>query len=107
MWRYPFVEHPRWCYWAQNTAERHRINQQKEVYLQKNPDDANLTFEELKETIEEGGEEWKSILARMQSYHANINGSAAYMHNEKQNLDTMMDQGGTSHFWWSFSQADN
>lgn len=43
-WRYPFAEHDRWMNWVQNTCERHRMNAQKKVYLEKYPDDANMGF---------------------------------------------------------------
>ena len=54
-YKYPFANHPSWMHWAQNTAERHRHNSQKSVYLNKNPKDDNLREEELEEIIREGG----------------------------------------------------
>ena len=33
--KYPFAKHNRWYYWAQNIAERHRINSQRQFYLKK------------------------------------------------------------------------
>ena len=32
---YPFAEHDRWINWAQNISERHRIYNQRNVYLKK------------------------------------------------------------------------
>ena len=57
---YPFAEHDRWVNWAQNINERHRINDQRNIYLKKNPEDANLTESELWKIVEENGEEFKN-----------------------------------------------
>ena len=32
---YPFTEHDRWINWAQNISERHRIYNQRNIYLKK------------------------------------------------------------------------
>ena len=32
---YPFVEHELWVNWSQNINERHRINDQRNIYLKK------------------------------------------------------------------------
>ena len=47
---YPFATHDRWIHWAQNTSERHRVNSQKNAYLNQNPEDSNLTEEGLKKS---------------------------------------------------------
>ena len=93
-WFYPFVEHDRWFHWAQNTAERHRINLQKNVYLRDYPEDANLTMKELGEIIKENGERFRQILGRMNKCNANINGSNAYFYKRRKELEAMMDQLG-------------
>jgi hypothetical protein len=72
-WRYPFGEHDRWMYWAQNTCERHRINTQKSVYIKNHPDDANMSEAELGRIVylpDRG--EFNKLLGRMQMYNANI-----------------------------------
>ena len=55
---YPFYEHDQWVNWAQNINERYRINDQRNIYLKKNPEDANLTESELRKIVEENGEEF-------------------------------------------------
>lgn len=69
---FPFAQHSRWMHWAQNTAERHRVNQQREVYLEKSPEDATLSYEELKRIVRENGPELRSLIARMHTYNANV-----------------------------------
>jgi hypothetical protein len=56
---YPFAEHDRWVNWAQNIGERHRLNGQRDVYLQKNPEDANLNETELRKIVGDNGPELK------------------------------------------------
>jgi hypothetical protein len=51
LFHYPFAEHDRWMYWAQNTDERHRFNLQKNVYLDKSPAHTELTLERINEIV--------------------------------------------------------
>ena len=55
---YPFAEHDRWINWVQNINERHRVNDQRNIYLKKNPEDANLTECELRKIVQENGTEF-------------------------------------------------
>ena len=48
---YPFAEHDRWVNWAQNVGERHRLNSQCDVILQKNPEQANLNENKLRKIV--------------------------------------------------------
>ena len=36
---YPFAEYDRWVSWVQNIGDRHILNGQRDVYLQKNMED--------------------------------------------------------------------
>ena len=67
-------------HWAQNTAERHRINSQRNIYLKKHPEDNNLTEEALKSILHKGNEEFIKLLSRMQKFNANIIGSNTYFY---------------------------
>ena len=107
LWHYPFAEHPTWCHWAQNLAERHRVNTQKSVYLKKQPQDANLTVEELTKIVQENGPEFKAILGRMNTYNSNINGSSAYLFQRRMELEALMQQEGFCTLWYSCSAAEN
>ena len=41
-YNYPVPDHTTWHHWEQNTAERHRHNTQKTVFLQKNPEEEKI-----------------------------------------------------------------
>ena len=86
-WIYPFVRHQRWVHWSQNTAERHRVNSQRNYYIKKTPADANMTEEELRRIVNDGGDEFLQLLGRMQKYNANISGSNSYFYKKKSNLN--------------------
>ena len=83
---YPFANHPSWMHWAQNTVERHRHQTQKSVCLKNNPGDQNITEEELREIISEGGSDFERLIGRMQTYNANIAGSNAYFNKKKREV---------------------
>ena len=46
-----FASHPRFPYWGRNMKQRHQVLSQANVYLQKHPEDANLTTENMKTMI--------------------------------------------------------
>jgi len=48
---YPFAQHPRFMFYANDRLTRHRTLDQSKVYLKQNPADANITISELKEAI--------------------------------------------------------
>ena len=48
-WR--FASHLRFPYWALNMKQRHQLLSQARIYLTQNPQDANLTTEELREMV--------------------------------------------------------
>ena len=52
---YPFVQRTRWVHWAHDTAERHHFNGQKSVFMKKHVEYANITEEDLRKIIQEGG----------------------------------------------------
>ena len=83
--------HPRWMHWAQNTAERHRANGQKSVFLTQHPEFANLSQRELIRIVNEQGDEFQQLLGGMQVFNANLNGSNAYLFQKKQDLETLME----------------
>ena len=105
---YPFAEDSRWMHWACNTCERHCLQGQKSLYLDKNPGDANLTGEEIQEIItSRDSNKLKGILARMQMYTGNITGSDAYFARERRKLESLFDCKFMPTIWWTFSAADN
>ena len=104
---YPFVSHERFMHWMQNLCERHRAIRQRNFWLGKNEDFANLTNEDLLGIINDRGEEYNQLLGSMQSYNANINGSPQYLFQKRRLLESVIDQCGMPTFWFTLSMADN
>ena len=104
---YPFAEHGRWVNWTQNIGEWHRFNCQRNVYLQKNPEDANLNENELRKIVQDNGPELKRIINRMQTYNSNIVGSNAYFYGKRCELETLTNQKDPCKIWYTLSAADN
>ena len=73
---YPFVQHPRFKFWAYDRVRRHRALEQSKIYLKQNLGDASLTINELKQHLNNGNGD--SIMKRMTAYSANITGSDSY-----------------------------
>ena len=67
---YRFSKHARFVLWLYNINYRHRTLSQGKIYLQKHPDNANLTIEELKAMIRVGNN--NPVLNNIQRYMANI-----------------------------------
>ena len=105
--KYRFAEHNTHMHWAQNRAERHRCMSQKLVYINKNPEDDNLTEEELQSMLDEGGSKLEKLVGRMQTYNSNISGSNAYFNKKKRELHALIAQEGMCTLWFTFSAADN
>jgi hypothetical protein len=75
--------------------------------MSKTTEDANLSEEDLRAIVREGGARMDRMLGNMQAYNANINGSNAYLHQWRNKLEALMEQEGMSSIWFSVSMADN
>ena len=104
---YPFAEHSRWVHWAQNTEERHRFNTQRQVFLRKNDAVANLTEDNLRRIVNEGGDELNALVRKMHVYTANIIGSNSYFYKKRKELEALMECHGMPTAWYTLSAADN
>ena len=104
---FPFAEHSRWVHWAQNTEERHRFNSQRTVFLRKNEGIANLSEQELRRIINEGGDEFNALIRKMHVYNANIIGSSSYFYKKRKELEALMETAGMPTGWFTLSAADN
>jgi hypothetical protein len=51
---YPFAEHRRFKFWAYDLQRRHRCMNQFNIYINKLPEDANITVKEVKELLKHG-----------------------------------------------------
>ena len=104
---YPFAKYDRWMHWAQNTVERYRINDQKNVYLKKYPEDGNLTEEALQNTLCQRGEELENILGYMKTFNANDTSSNVCFYKRRKELEALIQQESIYSTWFTFSAADN
>ena len=105
---YPFADHARWPFWSQNTVERHRFQKQKQVYMDKNPEDVNLTADEIQTMIDNNDQNsLQKIMSKMSVYCGNMLGSDAYFSNARKELESLMEGKGMPTLWFTFSAADN
>ena len=90
-------------HWAQNTAERHRLQSLKNVYISRNPETANLTENELRQIVNDDGEDLQKIIANMQLFNSNIVGSNAYFYKHCRNLEGLVEAYSCPTIWFTFS----
>ena len=102
-WR--FASHPRFPYWALNMKQRHQLLSQARIYLTQNPEDANLTTEELRQMV--GQMTANHLMNRVQHYVAKIQGTKQYWHQRYQELKALITQKGAPTFFFTVSAADN
>ena len=103
VWR--FASHPRFPYWALNMKQRHQLLSQARVYLTQNPQDANLTTEELQEMVRQMSAQ--QLMNRVQRYVAKIQGTRQYWYQRYLELKALIEQKGAPTFFFTFSAADN
>ena len=87
---YPFAEHYRFKFWMNDRIRRHRTLSQATVYLKKNPEDAALTIDDLRQMV--SGNTWQSLMKRLSAYSANLTGSDAYWYHRRQELQAIFQQ---------------
>lgn len=99
-----FAQHPRFVLWIYNVYYRHRTLSLGDVYIKQNPNDANLTVDELIDLTRNGSN--TEIIKRLQLYMANIPGTPSYWHNVNNQLKAIMESKGLPHFFYTLSFAD-
>ena len=79
-------------HFLQDLDERRRIQSQTSIYLQQNPEHANLTIGNLREMTDSRDKTASFMLNRvMNRYGVNKLGSVPYMALEKRNLMALME----------------
>ncbi|CAF0951603.1 unnamed protein product [Brachionus calyciflorus] len=73
---YHFAQHPRFKFWAYDRIRRHRSLDQCKVFMKQNPNEANLTIEDLKNLLKTG--ESEQFMKKLSAYSSNITGSDPY-----------------------------
>ena len=97
--------HPRFSYWAPNMKQRHQLLSQARIYLTQNPEDSNLTTEELRQMV--GQVSANQLMNRLQRYVAKIQGAKQYWYQRYQELKALITQNEAPNFFFTFSAADN
>ena len=105
---HPFASDMKFCHYIQDMDERHRIQSQASIYLQKNPLDANLTVGALQE-IARGYDNVSAFATemRMRRYAGNILGSDQYMQLRKKELISLMCTKKIATVWFTLSLANH
>ena len=75
------------------------------MYFTQNPEDANLTNEELRHKV--GQMSANQLMNRVQRYVAKMQGTKQYWYQPYQELKALMTQIGAPTFFFTFSAADN
>ena len=83
----------------------HQLLSQTRISLTQNPNDANLTTEELRQMV--GQMTANHLINRVQRYVAKIQGTKQYWYQRYQELKALITQKGAPTFFFTFSAADN
>ena len=97
---YPFAQHSRFCHYAHDMDERHRIQSQCSIFMQNNPEEANMTIQDLRVKVQDRDN------SKMQRYAANIRGSSSYFAFHKKQLLALQEQLGIATAWFSLSMPN-
>ena len=102
---YPYAQHPRFKFWFYDRLRRHRVLDQCKVFIKQNPNEANLTINELKSLINSG--ESDKLMKKMSAYSSNITGSDPYWHKRRSELEATFEQCKPATCFFTFSYPDN
>lgn len=100
-----FAEHDRFVLWIYNVYYRHRTLSQAEIYMKKNPSDANMSLREIQQIIDENNN-CNPVLNRIRYFMAGIPGSPSYWLSEYNDLKAIIDSKGRPHIFFTFTFAD-
>ena len=100
-WVYRFASHPRFSYWALNMIQRKRALQKNSIFLQQNPDESHLTFEQLQEMACSNSS--TSFMSKLSRYVANVTGSSAYSFKVIEDLKAIIVAKGAPTIFFTFS----
>ena len=87
-----FAKHCRFRYFALNTEMRWRALQTGRIYVRQNPEDAQLSVDELRDMVGRDGENFSS---RVLHYAASLRGTRQYRMQQRRRLIAMVDALGT------------
>ena len=93
-----------------NSTERHQENDEKNACLKKNPEDYNLTEEDLRKSLRlgsEGNEELKKLIIRTQTHEASIFGSNVHFNRKRMELESLIECKGMHALWFVLLSSGN
>ena len=103
--RWRFASHPRFPFWAMNMKQRHQLISQSKIFMQRNPNDANLTIEQLRDMV--GRMDSTHLINRLQRYASKVQGTRQYWYSRCEDLTALIEQKGSPTVFWTLSSADN
>ena len=83
----------------------HQLLSQTRISLTQNPNDVNLTTEELRQMV--GQMTANHLINRVQRYVSKIQGTKQFWYQRYQELKALITQKGAPTFFFTFSAADN
>ena len=98
-----FARHPRFCYFALNTAMRWRALQTGRIYVRQRPQDAQLSEEELRDMVGREGEAFSNCVLH---YAGSLRGTRQYWFKQRSRLIAMVDTLGLPTIFFTHSAAD-
>ena len=98
-----FAKHCRFRYFALNTEMRWRALQSGQVYVRHNPEDGQLTLEDLQSMMANEGENFSNRVLR---YAASLRGTRQYWMQQRTRLIAMVDTLGLPTIFFTHSAAD-
>ena len=98
-----FGKHSRFRYFALNTEMRWRAIQSGRVYVRKNPEDGQLTTEDLQGMV---GDEGECFSQRVLRFAASLRGTRQYWMQQRPRLIAMVDTLGIPTIFFTHSAAD-
>ncbi|KAJ3055182.1 hypothetical protein HDU99_007607, partial [Rhizoclosmatium hyalinum] len=104
---YPFMEDARYTFMLNDMNPRHQEIGQANVYLKKNPGDANMDLDDLVWMAKGDFAEAQEVLGRMSAFSANLPGTPAYWGQRAEELDAIMQQKQPATVWFTHSAAAN
>jgi hypothetical protein len=102
---YPFMEHERFVFYANDRDRRHRLLDQSNVFLKQHAAYANHTLEELQDLAKSGC--LTELMSAMMAYSANITGSDPYWWARRRELEALFSQKLPGTVFFTLSYADN
>ena len=98
-----FARHSRFRYFALNTEMRWRALQSGRVYVRQNPEDGQLTLEDLQSMV---GNEAEQFSNRVLRFASSLRGTKQYWMQHRTRLISMVDTLGMPTIFFTHSAAD-